>query len=77
MIIDPYGKILAQGGTSEEIVFYEIGKNKYVVNKPTEQWIRTCYRLYFVDLEVAERIRKESPKKTARRVDIFKKYYEK
>lgn len=27
MIIDPIGNILAQANTSEEIVFYEIGKN--------------------------------------------------
>lgn len=27
MIIDPIGNILTQAGTSEEIIFYEIGKN--------------------------------------------------
>lgn len=28
MIIDPYGQILTQAGIAEEILFYEISKNK-------------------------------------------------
>lgn len=81
MVIDAHGTILAQAGTTEEIVFHEIGqifyRTKYVRSKQNDENTNLFTVCYFTDIEDAERMRKALPTRKVRRVDIYKKYHEK
>lgn len=77
MVIDPTGKILAQAGTPEEIVFQEIGKSISKLctsNKLSILKLMTMLNVVSVDLRVAQKIRKELPLFAARRADVHEKY---